>query len=77
MILDDLLLKKEMSGKVLLVWRYSLIKEISKKRYATPDSLKAAHAEIANLFFLEFTKNEEKQNEVDGEKETRESYKDI
>ncbi|KAK6620988.1 hypothetical protein RUM43_011291 [Polyplax serrata] len=77
-VLDDLLLKKEMSGKVLLVWRYALIKEISKKRYATStDLLKASHAEIANLFFLEFTRHEAEQNEKEeSSKEEEEETKE-
>lgn len=60
-VLGDLLLEKQMSGKMLLLWRHSLIKDTAKKAYAVhQDILKAAHAEVANLFFLEFTKNEEK-----------------
>ncbi|EEB20232.1 conserved hypothetical protein [Pediculus humanus corporis] len=72
-VLGDLILQKEMSGKILITWRHGLIKEMARKRYATsPDVLKAAHAEIANLFFLEFTKNEEKSN-VDAEENVKES----
>lgn len=57
-----------MSGKMLLLWRHALIKDTARKKYAaTTDVLKAAHAEIANLFFLEFTRNEEKNEpEVPG-----------
>lgn len=54
---------------MLLLWRHALIKDTARKKYAaTPDILKAAHAEIANLFFLEFTRNEEKNETEPGMK---------
>jgi len=50
-----------MSGRLLLLWRHMVIKEFAKKRYSTSDILKACHAEVANLFFLEITQAEKKE----------------
>lgn len=40
-----------MSGKVLIQWRHTLCAEISKSRYMDPDTTRAVHTEIANIFF--------------------------
>lgn len=57
---------------MLLLWRHALIKDTARKRYAsTQDVLKAAHAEVANLFFLEFTRNEDKNEPEPGTKRSR------
>lgn len=72
-VLGDLILEKQMSGKMLLIWRHVLIKEIAKNRFAAnSETLKAAHAEVANLFFLEFTKEDEKQNDSEGKNSGKE-----
>ncbi len=44
-----------MSGKVLLTWRHQSMRQLCRQRYlADRDSLQAAHAAIAALFFSEF-----------------------
>lgn len=40
-----------MSGKILIQWRHGLCAEIAKQRYMDPDSTRAVHIEIANIFF--------------------------
>ncbi|KAL1138690.1 hypothetical protein AAG570_008752 [Ranatra chinensis] len=58
--MGPLLLEKFMSGKILLCWRYELIATVARKRYLkTQDTSRAIHAEIANLFFSEFSTQEE------------------
>lgn len=44
--------EKLLSGKLLIEWRHDLCAEITKKRYITDQEvMRAAHAEIVNLFF--------------------------
>lgn len=40
-----------MSGKILIQWKHSLCSEIAKKRYMDPDTTRAIHIDIANIFF--------------------------
>lgn len=40
-----------MSGKILIQWRHSLCAEIARTRYTNPESTRAVHTEIANIFF--------------------------
>lgn len=50
-----LLQTKVMSGKVLLTWRHHGMRLWCRQRYlGDRDSLQAAHAAIASLFFSEF-----------------------
>ncbi|GLG97135.1 F-box/WD repeat-containing protein 7 [Gryllus bimaculatus] len=50
-----LLREKLMSGKLLLGWRHELTAEVARRRYlGAQDALRAAHADVANLFFSEF-----------------------
>lgn len=50
---EPLIREKVMSGKVLIQWRHSFCAELAKSRYMTKDSTKAAHIELANIFFSE------------------------
>lgn len=49
-----------MSGKLLLHWSHDNIRDIARKRYLqNQDNLRNTHAELANLFFNEFTESDE------------------
>lgn len=54
-----------MNGKLLLEWKHHVIKDIAMKRYlSSQETLKSAHAELANLFFSEFCEdNSESEDE--------------
>jgi len=59
--------EKLTSGKLLIEWRHDLCAEVTKKRYINSDQelLKAAHAEIANLFFPQETSDESEDGNSD------------
>lgn len=40
-----------MSGKLILTWRHAICAEVAKCRYMNPETTRAVHTEIANLFF--------------------------
>lgn len=48
---EPILREKLMSGRVLIQWRHSICAEIARSRYMNPDSTRAVHTEIANIFF--------------------------
>lgn len=49
-----------MSGKLLVEWSHDGIRDVARKRYLqNQDVLRNTHAEIANLFFSEFTESDE------------------
>lgn len=51
--------EKLLSGKLLIEWRHDLCAEITKKRYITDQEvMRAAHAEIVNLFFPQETSDD-------------------
>lgn len=53
-----------MNGKLLIEWKRKLIKEIATKRYLKgQDTMRNTHAEIANLFFSEFCREENSESE--------------
>lgn len=57
---DPLLQEKLMSGKLVLEWSHASTKEIAKTRYLTSqENTRLIHAEIANLFFSEFSESDE------------------
>lgn len=49
-----------MSGRLVIEWSHELTKEIAKARYlSSQEIIRATHAEIANLFFNEFSESDE------------------
>ncbi|CAH0562285.1 unnamed protein product [Brassicogethes aeneus] len=65
--MGSILKEKVMSGKLLIYWKHSMIKDIVYGRYLTnQDSIKNTHTELANLFFNEFLE-ENSDSEAEGE----------
>lgn len=56
-----------MSGKVLIQWRHSLCDDISKSRYMDPDTTRAVHTEIANIFFSQDAEDSDETSTVNSE----------
>lgn len=50
-IAEPIIRLKVMSGKILIEWRHSLCREVTKTRYMDPDITRSAHIDIANIFF--------------------------
>jgi hypothetical protein len=56
---EPLLREKIMSGKLLIEWSHVTIKDIVRRRYLhNQETLRNTHAELANLFFCEFCRDE-------------------
>lgn len=49
------------------------VRELARKRYSTSDILKACHAEVANLFFLEITQAEKKEPIAENSEDAKET----
>nr|XP_014277406.2 NACHT domain- and WD repeat-containing protein 1 [Halyomorpha halys] len=67
--------EKFMSGRILLSWKHELTSKVARRRYLqSQDVCRALHAEIANLFFSEFSdqdvQEEESDHSADEEKQT-------
>lgn len=56
---------KLLNGKIVFEWSHESIRQVAKKKYNYGDDFQCGlHAQIANIFFNEFTENE---NSEDGE----------
>lgn len=59
-----------MSGKLLIEWSHVMIKDLVRKRYLNnQENLRNTHAELANLFFFEFCRDDscDEEEEEEGE----------
>lgn len=53
-----------MSGRLLLEWSHHIVKDIAMRRYlSSQETLRNAHAELANLFFSEFCEENSESDE--------------
>lgn len=53
-----------MSGRILLCWKHELTAKVARRRYLqSQDVCRALHAEIANLFFSEFSDQDVQEEE--------------
>lgn len=56
-----------MSGRILHCWKHELSSKVARSRYLqSQDVVKSLHTEIANLFFSEFSNQDDQDDDESG-----------